>query len=71
MTDKSVPGAALPAEASETAGTPTNTKRLRSHLKPASLAAALLSAWEAGDQKDAQARLLAALQDFKEEGPNK
>lgn len=67
MTDKSATEAASSAEASETAGTPTNTERLRSHLKPQSLAAALLSAWEAGDQTSAQARLLAAFQEFKAE----
>ena len=70
MTKKSAAEAALP-EAPETARAPTNTERLRSHLMPKSLAAALLSAWEAGDQTGAQARLLTALQDFKEEGSNK
>ncbi len=70
MTDKTVAEADLPAKPAEVVETLTNAARLRPHLKPGSLAAALLSAWEAGEQKDAQARLLVALQDYKEEGSN-
>ena len=42
----------------------TNAERLRAHLSKDSLAAALLTAWEAGDASGAQARMLAALTRF-------
>jgi hypothetical protein len=42
----------------------SNTQRLRTHLASGSLAAALLTAWEDGDPAQAQARMLAAANDF-------
>ena len=42
----------------------TNTQRLRSHLTKNGLAAALLSAWEAGEPKAVHERLLEALNKF-------
>lgn len=42
----------------------TNAERLKASLPQGSLAAALFAAWEAGDPKDAQARMLAALHGF-------
>jgi hypothetical protein len=44
--------------------TPSNTQRLRTHLASGSLAAALLTAWEEGDPAQAQARMLAAVNNF-------
>ncbi len=42
----------------------TNAQRLRAHLLKDSLSTALLTAWEAGDIAQAQARMLVALNDF-------
>jgi len=42
----------------------TNAERLRAHLSKDSLAAVLLSAWEAGEAAGAQDRLQAALATF-------
>lgn len=49
----------------ETPGTLSNTKRLRAQLAIGSLAAALLAAWEDGDARDAQARMLDAVHSFR------
>jgi hypothetical protein len=43
---------------------PSNADRLRAHLKPEGLAAALLDAWLAGGPSDVQTRMSTALQDF-------
>lgn len=42
----------------------SNTQRLRTHLASGSLATALLDAWEDGDPAQAQARMLAAVNNF-------
>jgi len=52
------------SENQTTSSPPTNTERLRTHLTANGLAAALLSAWEAEEPADIQARLLAALIKF-------
>lgn len=49
----------------ETPGTLSNTRRLRAQLASSPLAAALLAAWEGGDDRDAQARMLDAVHSFR------
>ncbi len=53
----------------ETPGTLSNTERLRAELASDSLAAALLAAWEGGDAKESQARMLDAVQRFRPREP--
>ena len=55
-----------PPDPTSGGGILTNTQRLRSHLTEGGLAAALLTAWEDGEQTQAQERMLATLHAFHE-----
>jgi hypothetical protein len=59
MSEESEPESDDPA-----APTPSNAQRLRTHLASGSLAAVLLTAWEEGDPAQAQARMLATVNNF-------
>ena len=58
------PNVGSPNLSSDLAKNPTNIERLQSHLAEDSLPMALLSAWMAGSDAEASARLLAALNNF-------
>jgi hypothetical protein len=53
-----------PAGDGESAPFISNADRLRAHLEPESLASALLNAWLAAGETDAQARMLKAVDEY-------